>query len=84
MTHGRMIIPLTPEDFSTLEKRIGINQDQFCQICDGPLETSSQGMFAAGIFYKCLHCGKTFKKTFYRNLGTQQDYFQLEEIEGVC
>lgn len=80
----KLIIPLAPNDFRTMELKIGINQDKFCRICDGVLKTSSEGIFSAGIFYICQYCGKKFKKTTYRDFRTQQDYFQLEEVMGAC
>lgn len=80
----KIILPLTPEDFGTLESKIGIDQDKFCSRCDGPLETSNEGIFTAGIFYKCKHCGKKYKKTNYTDFRTKTDYFQLIEMDGAC
>ncbi|MBU3925452.1 hypothetical protein KJ854_06005 [Patescibacteria group bacterium] len=80
----KVIIPITPEDFSALKKKIGINQSEFCSICDGSLETFSKRIFAPGIFYKCQNCGKEFKKTNYIDFQTNTDYFQLVETRGAC
>lgn len=78
------IIPITPNDFRTLELKIGINQDKFCSYCDGTLISPGQGAFAPGIFYKCTHCGKKYKKTKYIDMAKKMGYFQLEEMKGAC
>ncbi len=76
--------PITPNDFSALEAKNGINQDKFCRYCDGMLETSSESIFAAGIFYICKKCGKKYKKTNYVDMTKGLSYFQLIEIKGAC
>jgi len=80
----QIIIPITPNDFITLELKIGINQDKFCQYCDGALISPGQGAFAPGIFYKCTRCGKKYKKTKHIDMAKGGGYFQLEEIKGAC
>lgn len=78
------IIPITPEDFSTLEKTIGINEDKFCPYCNSPLISNGEGMFAPGIFYSCAHCGRRYKRTNYIDMAKKESYFQLKEIiEGA-
>ncbi len=77
----QQIIPTTPNDFGTLELKIGIDQDEFCPYCDGQLETSSDGIFIAGIFYICKNCGKKYKKTNYLDMTKGGGYFQLAPIE---
>lgn len=80
----KLIIPLTPNDFRTLELKIGINQDSFCPYCDGTLISPGQGAFAPGIFYKCPDCGKKFKKTKHIDMTKNEGYFQLKETRGAC
>lgn len=80
----KIILPFTPEDFRAIESKIEINQDKFCSHCDGPLKTSNEGIFTAGIFYKCKHCEKKYKKTNYIDFQTKTDYFQLIETDGAC
>lgn len=78
----KLIIPITPEDFGIINNLIGIDQDTICLKCEGPLKTSSEGIFSAGIYYSCLDCGAKFKKTAYRDFRTKQDYFRLEEVKN--
>jgi len=80
----KLILPIISDGTGTLKTKIGNNQDKICYVCNGPLETKDRGIFAAGIFYKCKSCGKTYKKTTYRDFKTGQDYFLLEEAEGAA
>ncbi len=76
----QQIIPTTPNDFERLKIIIGIDNDKFCPHCDGQLKTSSKGIFSAGIFYKCLHCGKEYKKTNIIDIKNGSSHFQLSKI----
>jgi tRNA(Ile2) C34 agmatinyltransferase TiaS len=80
----KLIIPITPEDFSALNNKIETDQDKFCPHCDGELISPGQGIFSPGIFYKCTKCGKNYKKTNYYDMTKGEGYFRLGEIKGVC